>query len=50
MREIAGWIAEVLADPDSEAVQQGVRSRVEQLCRRFPIYEKRLVRSRAQMS
>jgi glycine hydroxymethyltransferase len=50
MREIAGWIGEVLADPSSESVQQSVRARVEELCKRFPIYEKRLVRSRAQIS
>ncbi|HEY9230579.1 MAG TPA: serine hydroxymethyltransferase [Blastocatellia bacterium] len=48
MREIAGLISEVLAEPDSESVQQGVRARVKALCERFPIYEKRLVRSRAQ--
>jgi glycine hydroxymethyltransferase len=48
MREIAGLISEVLAAPDSESVQQSVRARVKALCERFPIYEKRLVRSRAQ--
>ncbi|HJQ24944.1 MAG TPA: serine hydroxymethyltransferase [Blastocatellia bacterium] len=48
MREIAGLISEVLADPESESVQQSVRARVKALCERFPIYEKRLVRSRAQ--
>jgi glycine hydroxymethyltransferase len=48
MREIASLISEVLAEPDSESVQQGVRARVKALCERFPIYEKRLVRSRAQ--
>jgi glycine hydroxymethyltransferase len=48
MREIAGLISEVLADTESESVQQSVRSRVRALCERFPIYEKRLVRSRAQ--
>ncbi|HKQ07484.1 MAG TPA: serine hydroxymethyltransferase [Blastocatellia bacterium] len=48
MREIAGLISEVLAEPDSESVQQSVRARVKTLAERFPIYEKRLVRSRAQ--
>ncbi|MFL6213825.1 MAG: serine hydroxymethyltransferase [Blastocatellia bacterium] len=48
MREIAGLISDVLADPESESVQQGVRARVKEMCERFPIYEKRLVRSRAQ--
>ncbi|MFL6273961.1 MAG: serine hydroxymethyltransferase [Blastocatellia bacterium] len=48
MREIAGLISEVLAEPDSESIQQSVRARVKTLAERFPIYEKRLVRSRAQ--
>jgi glycine hydroxymethyltransferase len=48
MREIAGLISEVLAEPDSESLQQSVRARVKTLAERFPIYEKRLVRSRAQ--
>ena len=48
MREIAGLISEVLAEPDNESVQQSVRTRVKTLAERFPIYEKRLVRSRAQ--
>ncbi|HJZ67557.1 MAG TPA: serine hydroxymethyltransferase [Blastocatellia bacterium] len=48
MRVIADWIGEVLADPEDESVQEGVRSRVKELCERFPIYENRLVRSRTQ--
>jgi glycine hydroxymethyltransferase len=48
MRAIAGWISEVLEDPENESVQASVRSRVKELCERFPIYENRLVRSRAQ--
>jgi glycine hydroxymethyltransferase len=48
MRQIAAWISEVLADPDSESVRERVRHSVEELCDRFPIYESRLVRSRAQ--
>ena len=48
MRQIAGWISEVLADPESESVRERVRRSVEELCDRFPIYESRLVRSRAQ--
>ena len=47
MRLIAGWISEVLADPESQSVQKSVRGRVEEVCERFPIYEQRLVRSRA---
>ena len=48
MQVIAGWISEVLADHESESVQKSVRDRVKELCERFPIYENRLVRSRAQ--
>jgi glycine hydroxymethyltransferase len=48
MRTIAGWISEVLADPENESLQANVRDRVKELCERFPIYENRLVRSRAQ--
>jgi glycine hydroxymethyltransferase len=48
MRLIAGLISEVLGDPENEAIQSGVRGRVKELCERFPIYENRLVRSRAQ--
>lgn len=50
MRSIAGLISEVLADPENESVQSSVRGRVKELCERFPIYENRLVRSRAQHS
>jgi glycine hydroxymethyltransferase len=38
MRLIAGWISEVLSDPENETVQNQVRSRVKQLCEQFPIY------------
>ena len=48
MRVIAGLISEVLGDPENESVQNSVRDRVKELCERFPIYETRLVRSRAQ--
>ena len=48
MRLIGGLISEVLGDPENETVQSSVRSRVKELCERFPIYENRLVRSRAQ--
>ena len=37
MRQIAGLISEVLADPESETVQAEVRSRVKQMCERFPV-------------
>jgi len=48
MRVIAGWISEVLDDHENESVQASVRDRVKELCERFPIYDNRLIRSRAQ--
>jgi glycine hydroxymethyltransferase len=50
MAQIGGWIGEVLSEPDSPVVHAAVRERVGALCERFPIYENRLVRSRAQLS
>jgi glycine hydroxymethyltransferase len=50
MAQIAAWISEVLADPDNLAAHSAVRELVRGLCERFPIYESRLVRSRAQLS
>jgi glycine hydroxymethyltransferase len=47
MKQIAGFISEVLAQPDDDSVQQRVVARVRQLCDRFPMYENRLVRSHA---
>jgi glycine hydroxymethyltransferase len=38
MDAIAGFIARVLAAPDDEAVARAVRSDVEGLCRKFPLY------------
>ena len=38
MDEIAGWISRVLADPESDAAAAEVRSGVEALCRKFPLY------------
>jgi glycine hydroxymethyltransferase len=48
MRQVARFITEALAEPDNESVQGSVRERVKEMCERFPIYESRLVRSRAQ--
>jgi glycine hydroxymethyltransferase len=48
MSLIAGLISEVLGDPESESLQASVRNRVKEVCERFPIYEKRLMRSLAQ--
>ncbi len=36
MRTIAGWMAEVLADPADDAARQRVRGKVRELCRQFP--------------
>ncbi|MFY9609276.1 MAG: serine hydroxymethyltransferase [Blastocatellia bacterium] len=47
MKQIAGFISEVLAEPEDHSVQQRVVARVRELCDRFPMYENRLVRSRA---
>jgi glycine hydroxymethyltransferase len=41
MRQIAGWISEVLHNIGSEAVQKRVRAEVEGLTERFPLYETR---------
>jgi glycine hydroxymethyltransferase len=38
MTRIAGWIAEVLADPQNEAVLSNVRREVKELCDAFPLY------------
>ena len=43
MRQIAGWIAEVLNHLDDEAVITRVRCRVEALTEQFPLYENRRV-------
>jgi glycine hydroxymethyltransferase len=36
MRQIAGWIGDVLADPEDSAVQQRVRAQVRELCQQYP--------------
>jgi glycine hydroxymethyltransferase len=46
MRQIAGWIGEALGAPEDESLHAAIRERVKSLCQQFPIYEKRLVRSR----
>jgi len=42
MAAIAGWIAEVLAQPGSAETEQRVRKQVAELAARFPIYESRV--------
>jgi glycine hydroxymethyltransferase len=42
MELIAGWIAEVLAQPGNTETEQRVRKQVAELAGRFPIYESRV--------
>jgi len=37
MRTIAGWMLEVLRDPDNETLQQTIRRQVSELCQHFPV-------------
>jgi glycine hydroxymethyltransferase len=36
MRQIAGWMGQVLAAPDDKAVRENVRGQVRDMCRQFP--------------
>jgi glycine hydroxymethyltransferase len=36
--ELAGWMCDVMDDIDNPAVNQAVRSKVQALCKRFPVY------------
>ena len=38
MRQLAGWICDILGDLDNEATIDRVRDQVVELCRRFPVY------------
>ena len=38
MRELAGWICDLLDDLDNAAVQERVKAQVLALCERFPVY------------
>ncbi len=38
IRQLAGWICDVLDDIDNEAVIERVRGQVQELCARFPVY------------
>lgn len=42
MTSIAGWIAEILDDPDDETKASDIRKKVEKLCYEFPLYSDRL--------
>jgi glycine hydroxymethyltransferase len=39
MIEVANWIADILDENGSEAAVTRVRAKVEEICRRFPVYE-----------
>jgi glycine hydroxymethyltransferase len=43
MRQIAGWIAEVLNHLEDESTRKKVRSQVKSLTEKFPLYENRRV-------
>ena len=47
MDRIAGWIAEVLANPADTSVQQRVRAEVAEMAARFPLYPRRLAEAEA---
>jgi len=38
VRELSGWIADILDDLDNEATNARVRGQVLELCKRFPVY------------
>ncbi|MDE2345184.1 MAG: serine hydroxymethyltransferase, partial [Gammaproteobacteria bacterium] len=38
IRELAGWIADILDDLGNEKTIAGVRARVLELCKKFPVY------------
>lgn len=42
MHLIAGWIADVLDDPDNETKAADIRKKAEKLCNDFPLYSERL--------
>jgi glycine hydroxymethyltransferase len=41
VRTLTGWICDILDSPSDEAVRTRVRGQVQELCRRFPVYENR---------
>jgi glycine hydroxymethyltransferase len=38
VRDLAGWICDILDDIDNEAIGERVRAQVLELCARFPVY------------
>lgn len=47
VRALAGWICDVLDDVSDAGVRARVRGQVQELCRRFPVYEPSLLGARA---
>ena len=41
VRTLAGWICDILDNMQDTAVRARVRSQVQELCSRFPVYENR---------
>jgi glycine hydroxymethyltransferase len=37
-RQLSGWIADVLDHMGDESVVESARGKVEEICRRFPVY------------
>ncbi len=44
IKEVAGFIADLLLNPNDEAVVKRVRGGVQEICKNFPLYESRLKR------
>ncbi len=40
MQTIGGWIAQVIGDPSNESLLKKIKGQVQELCLKFPIYEK----------
>lgn len=39
METIAGWMCSILKDPQNTSLRQDIKSKVESLCREFPLYQ-----------
>lgn len=40
IKMITGWIDQILSNPEDRSIREGVRQRVKDLCRRFPLRER----------
>ncbi len=45
MRQIADWIAKVLADPTDQDLIRGVRGSIDEMCQAFPLYQELAARA-----